>query len=75
MRFIPAWGNASGTRVRPSEGLKARPIRSQLVKEWIGLSALHHCRWDSPGALPQAGMDAGLWPSTVPRTFKVHVRL
>ena len=57
VRFIPAWGNAPGTWVRPSVGLKARPIRSYLAKEWTVFTALHPCQGDSPGALLQAGME------------------
>ncbi len=35
----------------------------------------HAGRGDFPGAWPQAGMDAGLWPSAASVTFKVHDRL
>ena len=33
------------------------------IKRWGGLSALLILLPRKPGALPQAGMDAGLWPS------------
>ena len=44
------------------QGLKARPIVARL-HEWAGLSALTLAGGIFPGALPQAGMDSGLWPS------------
>jgi hypothetical protein len=34
------------------------------TEQWGGLSALMIVFGQQPGALPQAGMDAGLWPST-----------
>ena len=33
------------------------------IERWDGLSALLILLGRRPGALPQAGMDAGLWPS------------
>lgn len=33
------------------------------IERWDGLSALMILGSRLPGALPQAGMDAGLWPS------------
>ena len=34
------------------------------IERWDGLSALMILVGRQPGALPQAGMDSGLWPST-----------
>ena len=38
------------------------PSHRTRIRAWIGLSALGPFS-SFPGALPQAGMDAGLWPS------------
>ena len=38
------------------------PRHDARVPEWIGLSALGLFCVTNPGALPQAGMEAGLWP-------------
>ena len=34
------------------------------IERWDGLSALGYLFATNPGALPQAGMGSGLWPST-----------
>ncbi len=61
-RHIPAWGIAPGKRfIENSRGLKARHIF--VRKPYIGPSALTVFYSIFPGAMPQAGIDPGRWPS------------
>ena len=59
---MSAWGIAPGTGgASTTGGLKARPIRR--VDDRTGFQPFGPPRLPRPGALPQAGMNAGLWPS------------
>ena len=59
---IPALGSAQGNQMKKHQGLKARSKPPAQRRDGTGFQPSFHdgCH---PGALPQAGMDAGLWPS------------
>ena len=46
-----------------AKGQKARAIERSSERLWFGPSALWYRAMHKPGAMPQAGMGAGLWPS------------